>query len=213
MALHKLKTSALTVVICLLAFSGSAQKSLLTDEEVTKIDSLKAIDWLSHDYKHLDQDFNMVITDAQFQQTIEDGKFIKERITSHNDSLSVVLYRDLGNFDAVRIAKLRIDYSWERLGWNLLMNENEAQQLASRLGMKLPYRVKEFLEDEQNNTPERLAILNNLRTEVAQLEQVTENVEELSLKELFNRAFRYSPERLEKVAQIHAARKAASGKK
>jgi hypothetical protein len=190
-----------------------AQKSLLTDTEVTKIDSLKALDWLSHDYKYLNQDFNITITDAQFQQTVEDGKFIKERITTHNDSLSVVLYRELEDFDAVRIAKLRIDYSWERLGWNLLLDKTGAQELASRLNFKLPYRVKEFLEDEKNTTPERLEILNNLRIQVSQLEQVSENVDNLTLKEVFNRAFRYSPERLEKVAQIHAARKAASGKK
>lgn len=213
MAYHKLKTIVTIAVSCLVGNLSMAQKSLLTDTEVTKIDSLKALDWLSHDYKYLNQDFNITITDAQFQQTVEDGKFIKERITTHNDSLSVVLYRELEDFDAVRIAKLRIDYSWERLGWNLLLDKTGAQELASRLNFKLPYRVKEFLEDEKNTTPERLEILNNLRIQVSQLEQVSENVDNLTLKEVFNRAFRYSPERLEKVAQIHAARKAASGKK
>ncbi len=166
-----------------------------------------AIDWLSYSYKYLDDDYTITMDDRKFQKSLKKGKFITERITDYSDSLSVVLTAELKDSDAARIAGMRINYSWERLGWNLLMTGDEAKALARQLNFDKPYRVKEYVEDESIRDEKRIDILDQLRTDVAQLEQVTENVDELSLKELFNRAFRYSPERLEKVKKIHAARK------
>jgi hypothetical protein len=93
------------------------------------------------------------------------------------------------------------------------MTASQAQELGTVLNFDLPYQVKKYLENTSNQDAKRLEILNNLRTRVAQLEQVTEDVNDLSLKNLFNRAFRYSPERLNKVKEIHAARKATKVKK
>lgn len=181
-------------------------KSLITDEERQKIDSVKTIDWLSYDYKYLDQNFQIQVPHEVFQNGVTDGKFIKERITKYSDSLSVVLSVELKDQVATRIAGMQINYSWERLGWNLLMTSTQAQELGEKLNFNLPYKVKRYLEDKSIQENRRLDILNNLRDRVSQLEQLEENVNELSLKELFNRAFRYSPERLEKVKEIHAAR-------
>lgn len=182
-------------------------KSLLSKVQRSKLDSLLAIDWLDHSYTFLDADYDIKISHRDFQKSLKKGKFIPERITDHSDSLSVVLFAELKDNDATRIAAMRINYSWERLGWNLLMTQDEARNLAKELNFNKPYRVKEYVEDESITVNKRLEILNKLRKDVAQLEQVTENVDELNLKELFNRAFRYSPERLEKVKKIHAARK------
>jgi hypothetical protein len=191
----------------LCAFLQTTAQSLLTTQERNKIDSLKQIDWLTYSYKYLDTDFNIQISPADFHAGLKEGKFITDRITTYGDSLSVVLFMDIKDNDASRIAALRINYSWERLGWNLLLSASQAQELGKELQLNKPYRVKEYLENTAITNLKRLELLQDLRNKVAQLEQVTENVEELTLNQLFNRAFRYSPERLERVKEIHAKRK------
>ena len=180
---------------------------LISDQERQKIDSVKTIDWLAYDYKYLNEDFQIQAPHKVFQKGLKDGKFITERITKYTDSLSVVLFIELEDVVATRIAGMQINYSWERLGWNLLMNASQAEELGKELNFDLPYQVKKYLEDTSNQHSKRLEILNNLRSRVAQLEQVKENVNDLDLKNLFNRAFRYSPERLVKVKEIQQRRK------
>lgn len=206
-----------TITLLSLCFITTAQsllkgaEKLLSQQERHKIDSLKSIDWLAQSYHYLDADFKISITDKNFQKGLLEGKFIKERITTYRDSLSVVLFMNLKDSDASRIAALRINYTWERLGWNLLMTPAQTKKLAQELNVSWPYRVKEYVEEQTIQEPKRLELLDELRQKVAQLEQVTENVEDLTLKELFNRSFRYSPARLEKVKKIHANRTNSKG--
>lgn len=203
-----LYTAVLLVTCCTTAQSlPKGAESLITTQERQKIDSVKTVDWLAYDYQYLSEDFKIEIPHEVFQKGLKDGKFIKERITKYSDSLSVVLSVELQDQVATRIAGMQINYSWERLGWNLLMTASQAQELGTTLNFNLPYQVKKYLEDTSNQDTKRLKILNSLRTRVAQLEQVTEDVNELSLKNLFNRAFRYSPERLQKVKEIQATRR------
>ncbi|MGB5983300.1 MAG: hypothetical protein WBG46_14255 [Nonlabens sp.] len=194
----------LFLTTCSLLSFSQGRRTLLSEKEQAKIDSLKAIDWLSYEYDFLDENFNPKITEQEFQAALSEGKFIAARINTRNDSIGVAVYKQIKDFDAMRIAKLRLTYTWERISWYLLLNSQEAQGLAADLGFKHPYRLKEFMEDESNQSKERLALLADLRLKVAQLEQVEENVDSLDLKELFNRAFRYSPDRLERVSEIRA---------
>jgi hypothetical protein len=207
----KIICSIIGICIC---FTATAQKtlskgteSLLTTKERSKIDRLLKIDWLSYSYQYLDDNYNITIPDDDFQKGLKESEFYKKHITEYKDSLKVILFINLKDHDASRIAGLRINYTWERLGWNLLMTPSETQKIAEELNFKMPYRVKEYVQDQFIKDAKRLQILSELRERVSRLEQVTENVEELTLKQLFNRAFRYSPERLQKVKKIQANRK------
>lgn len=167
------------------------------EKHCMKIDSLVAINWLTYSYKYLDKDFKISISNAEFQEGLAIGNFYPERIRKHTDSLAVILYKELRDWQAVNIASFRITYSWQRLGWFQFLNKNEAQQLFQNLGFKHPYNALTYLKDESIQEGTRLAIIQNTRKKLVDLEIIdATNAASISDKTILDLVFKHNPERM-----------------
>ena len=112
----------LIIILFVLNVSATfAQKEYVPDE----------IDYLAYNYKYLDSNFAIHIDSIEFNETVTEYKFIKERITKYQDSLGVVLMREFGDWDKMRLGKSRITYTWDRVGYHLWKNEDEIKKIAA----------------------------------------------------------------------------------
>jgi len=217
-SLMKASLSLLAPFLALMATAQQPENSKKIDFDITKnrkkTDSLTAVDWLAYPYKYLDSDYKITATQDHFQQMIKKGDFYKERITTYEDSLGVVLYEELKDWQAARIANLRITYSWQRVGWHLFLNEKEAQQLAQSLGFKLPYRAINYLKGDTIQEPKRVAVINKLRDKLVKLDLITPtSATLLSDKALFDLAFKHNPERVALEKKARARRQKSADQK
>ena len=113
----------------------------------SKIDSLKKIDFIHYDYKYLDSDFKIVMDESLFKETLSAFEFYEDRISGYEDSISVVLMHQFKDWDAARIAKIHILYSWERLGHYLHYSATEAKKVGEELGFEHPYLARAYMGD------------------------------------------------------------------
>lgn len=140
-------------------FSQDNMEEIIRKKDI-KIDSLIKIDFLSYKYKYLDENFKINIPKEVYEKMLMDSRLIPERIKKYSDSLDVILKTEFNDDDATRIAKLRITYSWERVGLHIWKNKDEVIEIAKKLNVKHPYRLQElFLKNDP-----RLAVeIQNLR--------------------------------------------------
>lgn len=159
-------------------------------------------DYLNHNYKYLDSNFNISIDSSSFNETIRKYKFIEERIITYRDSLSVVLMTEFGDWRRTRIAELRINYSWERVGHHLWKKENEIRQLGKQLNIEQPYRLQElFYYPEGNITV--IKIIEDLRKELIEKFE-SEDLKTMDNANLMKFAFNRNPDVLNlKIAILH----------
>lgn len=170
-------------------FSQEIKEKTLREKDA-KIDSLVKIDFLSYKYKYLDKNFKITIPKEVYEKTILEYKFYTERIRTYKDSIIVVLAAELKDEDASRIASLRINYSWKRLSYYLWMKEDEVLELAKKLNVKMPYRLKELFE---KNDPKVKSEILNLKDKLY-LKLGNEDIKKMSGNELLNFAFKHNPE-------------------
>lgn len=189
-----MKSLSILIISFLFYNSMFSQKNINeTDRQDIKIDSLLKIDFLSYNYKYLDKDFKIKIPKDVYEKTFIDYKFIPGRIKNYKDSLGVVLMAEFKDWDAVRIASIKIGYTWQRMGYHLWMNENETQELAKKLQVKVPYRLKEMFV---NNDPKVKSEIQNLRDKLF-LKLGNENIKKMSPNDLLNYALKNNPELIE----------------
>ncbi|CAM3534191.1 hypothetical protein [Flavobacterium chungbukense] len=190
-----MKSVNIIIILFLVFKTASAQK--MTEEMMRKrdlkIDSISKIDFLSYDYKYLDQNFKIKIPKEIFEKTVTDYKFYPERIRNHKDSLGIVLMAEFKDSDASRIAGLRLNYEWKRVGYYTWMSESDVLALAKKLHIKMPYRLQELF---LNNDPKVKIELQSLRDKLF-LQTGKEEVKTISAKELLNYGFKYNPELIE----------------
>ncbi|MBZ4034968.1 hypothetical protein K6T82_09325 [Flavobacterium sp. 17A] len=202
-----MKSLCLLIVCFLLSTSMFSQQDMqkLMREKDLKIDSLIKIDFLAYKYKYLDENFKIKIPKEVYEKAFVDYKFIPERIKTYKDSLGVVLMAEFKDWDAERIASFRINYSWKRLSYYLWMKENEVLELAKKLNVKMPYRLKELFE---KNDPKVQSELQNLRDKIY-LKTAAQDIFKLSTKDLLNYAFKHNSELIElrKKEHNHAPQK------
>lgn len=170
-------------------FSQEINEKMLREKDA-KIDSLIKIDFLSYKYKYLDENFKITIPKEVYEKTILEYKYYPERIKTHKDSIIVVLMAEFKDEDASRIASLRINYSWKRLSYYLWMQEDEVLELAKKLNVKMPYRLKELFE---KNDPKVKSEILQLKDKLY-LKLGMEEIKKMSGNELLNFAFKHNPE-------------------
>lgn len=152
----------------------------------------KDFDYLNHPYKFLDKDFNIKINSVEFNKTLKEHQFIEEIINTYSDSLSVILMNEFGDWKKTRVAKLRITYKWERVGYHLWKNEDFVKKLAKRQEIKMPYELQEKFYNPKGNSEINL-IVENLRKKL--LESFNKDtLKTMSNKNLMKFAFNNNPE-------------------
>ena len=104
------------------------------------------------------------------------------------------------DWDAARIAELKLTYTWERVGFHLWKNKDEVEEIAKRLNIKHPYRLQELL---LRNDPKVSVEIENLRNKLF----TKFNAEELKTMpsdKLLLFAFSNNPEIMELRKNAHA---------
>lgn len=185
------------IIIFLLIFNTMFSQDNLN--KFAKIDSLSKIDFLSYNYKYLDKDFKFKISKKKFEKSIEKHKFYPERLRNYKDSLGVVLMAEFNDWDAARIAELKITYSWERVGYHLLKNKDEVIEIAKKLNIKYPYRLQELL---LRNDPKVSTEIEKLRNKLF-LSFEKKELKTMSSKQLLSFAFSNNPELIKLRQQSH----------
>lgn len=183
--------------------------------------SAQTIDYLTYDYKYLDENFQISIPSEVFQAGIAKYKFYPDMINSYRDSIAVVTMIEFDDWTKSRRADLALTYSWKRLGYHLWMDENEAEEFAKKFGFEHPWRMKVFLVDENNTNPDVELFFKKHRKQVAHSKIVKELINEveneippernykapdfmsLDRSSFLTQAFRYNPERIKDFEAIN----------
>ncbi len=176
----------------------SQQKDSIPNLEAhyAKCDSIiKHTDFFTINYKYLDDEYNIIIDSVIFEKAIKTYGFYPERIKDHSDSLSIVMMAEFNDWDMARIAKLTISYTWIRLGYHTWQSQEEAKEFAMKFGINHPYKMKEFLINENNNDPEIIAFFNELKTKVKSQKTQT-NIDVLDRDKLLIAALRCNPQHI-----------------
>ncbi|GAA4892000.1 hypothetical protein GCM10023311_15530 [Flaviramulus aquimarinus] len=146
------------LIIILLVLNAStilAQKEYVPEE----------FDYLDYNYKYLDSNYNINIDSIQFNKTVIKYKFIKERINKYEDSLSVILMSEFGDWKKSRIAKHRITYSWERVGYHLWKKEDEVKKMGEEFNLNYPYKLQQLFY-YPNGNKKIIKIIDTLRIQL-----------------------------------------------
>jgi len=178
---------------------------LLNVSLVIAQENAKEFDYLNHSYQFLDKDFKININSEEFNNAVKEYKFIRERINTYSDSLSVVLMNEFGDWKKTRIAKLRITYQWERVGYHLWKNEDFVKKLAKSQTIKMPYELQEKFYNPQGNSEINL-IIESLRKKL--LENFNNDaLKTMSNKDLMKFAFNNNPEVIKLKEEFHKKRR------
>ncbi|WP_297086679.1 hypothetical protein [uncultured Draconibacterium sp.] len=169
-------------------------------------------DYFNHSYQYLNKDYSITIQDSVFQRFVKEFKFIPERIKSYNDSLSVILCGEFGNWDQVRIAKHRITFSWQRLGYILWMSAEESEEFGRHQSFIHPYSLyKHIIYQEDKWSSDTKRLIRNLRDEVAAVTNIQE-IDKLETKELLKLSLIHSPDRIKDYAKFKSENSQCTGK-
>lgn len=190
-----MKSLNFIIILFLIFSSASAQeitKEMLLKRDL-KIDSLRKIDFIGYKYKYLDKDFKFKISKKEYEKSIKKNKVYPEKILKYRDSLSVILMAEFKDWDAARIAELKITYTWERVGFHIWKNKEEVEEIAKRLNIKHPYRLQELL---LRDDPKVSAEIENLRNKLF-LKFNTEGLKTMPSDKLLVFAFSNNPEVME----------------
>ncbi|PXY42229.1 hypothetical protein DMB65_03075 [Flavobacterium cheongpyeongense] len=132
------------IVIFLLTNITFSQDSISNSK---KLDSILKTDFLSYNYKYLDKTFKINIKQDVYNKSLTEHKFILNKTFNYSDSLNVVLMAEFNDWDATRIANLRITYSWDRVGYYLWKEKDEIIEIAKKNNIHHPYRLQELIKN------------------------------------------------------------------
>ena len=99
---------------------------------------------------------------------------------------------EFGDWQKSRVAKLRIAYTFERVGFHLWKNQNEIKTLAQELKIKYPYRLQELFY-KPNGNQRIIDCIENLRSSLLQKFK-NDKLKTMENRELLNFAFKNNPE-------------------
>ena len=122
-------------------------------------------DYLAYNYKYLNSNYDIHIDSIEFNEAVTEYKFIKERITTYQDSLAVVLMREFGDWEKMRLGKIRITYTWERVGHHVWKKEDEIKQIGKELSINYPYRLQQLFY-APNGNKKAIEIMDDLRNKL-----------------------------------------------
>ena len=151
-------------------------------------------DAFEREYRYLDNNFNISISNAEFQSILKKSGSSIERIRNQRDSIAIILldqYQD--DYQAYMRAVFQITYTWKRLGYHLWLSEKEVRDIGKSLNIKHPYLLKDFMI---NNPNDKIAtnVLNNLKKKLRKADIKFDS--DIPTKELLNIGMRNSNARL-----------------
>lgn len=134
---------------------------------------------------------------ADFSFLVRKYRFFPERIKDRLDSLQVLLLHEhQGNWRRQRQAFYRLTYTWEILGYYLLLPPAEARRVGEQLGFRLPHDAHLFFKDPAIAHPVKTRVLQSVREKCLR-ETGEEHIRHMDGAELMKYAFHlYAPQRL-----------------
>ena len=198
----------IVLVLLLLGFNSLKSQSYLI------FDPIK-IDYLTYKYKYLDSSYKIHVSSDVFNEAMSKYKFYPERIRKYNDSLSVIMMLEFGDWDKCRIACLQVGYLWLRLAYHTWQTEEEAKKFAKSVGITHPWRMQQYLEDDTNNSPEVIDFFKKLKLKIL-LSNKNVNFSGLNRERILSLALKLNPVRIadvQKDAEIRQKEKEAYLKK
>lgn len=176
-------------------FIDSIISSVAKENNQIKLDSLLKIDYLAHSFKYLNKDFKILIDNNSFNKSLKENHYIEERIKNYSDSLGVVLMYELKDWDATRIAKQQITFSWERLGYYLHRSERDLKNLNIEHEYKHPYLMFKHFKSKYEESELKKTEINRIKNIlVTDLKQDYNMIAKLSNEEILNKSFELNPE-------------------
>lgn len=160
-----------------------------------KEDSLKNFDFLNHDYEYLDSSYNIVIDSSTFNETVSKYKYIRDRIDSYKDSLSIALMSEFGDWKKSRMAELRLTYSWQRVGHHLWKKEDEIIKIGKELKLEHPYKLQKLFYNPNGNVRAEM-IIDSLRNKLIS-DYKLDTLKTMTNKSLMTFAFNRNPDVLQ----------------
>ncbi|MCW3804018.1 hypothetical protein [Plebeiibacterium marinum] len=170
-----------------------------------RIDSLKKLDFLSMDYKFLNNEFKIQIDSTTFSSGVEKYHFYPEKILTYKDSLIVVLMIQFDDWPKAKIAKRDISYSWLRLGYHTWQTPDEARNFAQEFGISHPWRMKLLLMDDNNDDQKIINFYVDLKNKL--IKNNLSGFEKLNRKDLLTFAMQKNPQHIADYEKMVAGRK------
>ncbi len=132
-----MKQFLIIVIAIISSINGNAQ---IEEEYKRYLD----YDYLNHNYKYLDSNFKINISNEEFQNLARKHNFYIDRIKTYRDSIPVVISDEFDHKGQVHIASIRIKFTWLRASYYLWISEEAAKELGTRYNFKYPYRLYEY---------------------------------------------------------------------
>lgn len=163
-------------------------KSTLSREE--KVKEIDNVDFINYNYKNLDEDYKIIINSEDFDRTLAEYKFIKPRIRTYNDSLSVALMHEFKDWVVADVVKRRLLFSWERLGYYLHRDGAELKSVAKKLNLNHPYSVFYHLKLDKYNSRIKEKEIKRLKKIIStKTNKTQDDIDKLTNDELLNLSF------------------------
>ncbi|WP_326983170.1 hypothetical protein VUJ46_01070 [Chryseobacterium sp. MYb264] len=176
-------------------FTDSIISSVVKENKQIKVDSLIQIDYLAYSFKYLNKDFKILIDNNSFNKSLKENHYIEERIKNYSDSLGVVLMYELNDWDATRIAKQQITFSWKRLGYYLHRSDRDLKNLNIKYEYKHPYLMFRHFKSNDEESEFKKAEINRIKNIlVTDFKQDYNMITKLSNEEILNKSFELNPE-------------------
>jgi hypothetical protein len=179
----------------------------ITPEEYIKF---KNYDYLKHQYKYLDKDFQIIISKADFNELIENYKLIPEKIVSYKDSLRVVLCGEFDTWRQINIAFHRLSFSWLRNGYILWLTESEAKELGGKYHFKMPYELYDYTHNHPELWDQNMQdFIKQLRSKIYEVYK-DKKVFEMTSDQLLYHALVQNPVRIKDFERVKKERQGLS---
>ena len=144
-------------ILCVVS-SIKSQKNVLSNPP--------EIDYLSYKYKYLDKNYNIHINSNDFNRAVEKYQFYPNKIHTYNDSLGVIMMLEFDDWQKCNVATNIVGYSWVRLSYHLWLTVAESKKFAKSVGITHPWRMKQFLIDENNKNKKVVKFFDDLKIKI-----------------------------------------------
>lgn len=160
-------------------------------------------DYLSRDYKYLNDAFEIVISSEAFDSLMSARAGGVVSLSSYDDSLSVILRGEFTRFQDVVKASSQLRYTWERVGYHIWMSAREAKAFAVSIGVDgHPWLLMQALyeaADESSPVSDLIGVVKGkVQAELGKPIDAT-----LSNKELLALSLEVNPERVSRIQKEH----------
>jgi len=209
------KTSLLSgIALLMLGTLLNAQKpsndtiKWMIDSVRKEVEKYSQIDYLTYDYKYLDDDLKIIMSGDLFDSIVNARNFYKERILKYSDSIVVVLCAEFESDIQQRVASTRLTMTWLRVSYYIWISESETKVLGRRYAFKYPYELYDYINYRQQEWDKYMKrFIKDLRKKVLK-ETGNEELAAMDHKMFLAYALRMNPTRIEDFIKVKEERRA-----